>query len=98
MGRGSSVGKANKLQAGESGDRNLMGKRFTATVPTEPGVQPASRTKDTRTLTGVKSGRGQLLNSNTILVQRSRKNRAKTPLPVWAECIVERISTCTVLL
>jgi len=53
-------------------------------VQTGPGAQPASCTMGTGSFPGVKCGRGVLLTTHPLLVQRSWKSRA-IPLPIfWA--------------
>ena len=54
MGRGSSVGISTTLRAGRSGDRFLVGARFSAPVRTIPEAHPASYTMGTRSFPGVK--------------------------------------------
>jgi len=56
-GPGSVVGITTSYEAGRSGDRNLVGARFSASVQTGPGVHPASCTMGTGSFPGVKSGR-----------------------------------------
>jgi hypothetical protein len=70
--------------AGRSGDRILVGVRFSAPVQTGPGAHPASCTMDTGAFPRVKCGRGVLLTPHPLLVPRPWKNRA-IPLPtLWA--------------
>jgi len=50
---------SDSLPAGRSGDRTLVGARFSAFVQTGPGAHPPSYTMGTGTFPGVKlSGRG----------------------------------------
>ena len=57
--RDGSVGTATTLRAGRSGDRILVGARFSAPVQTGPGAYPASYIMSTGSLPGVKRpGRG----------------------------------------
>ena len=54
-GAGSVVGIATMLQAGRSGDRILVGARFSTPVQTGPGAHPASCTMGPVSFPGVKS-------------------------------------------
>ena len=54
----SSVGTANELRAGRSGDRIPVEKIFSASLQTSPGVHSASCTWGTGPLSGLKSDRG----------------------------------------
>jgi hypothetical protein len=56
------------LKAGRSGDRILVGARFSPLVQTGPGVHPASCTLGTGSFPGVKRGRGVTLNPHSLLV------------------------------
>ena len=56
------------LQPGRSGDRILVGPRFSGRVQTGPGARPASCTMGTGSFSGVKSGRGVTLTSHPLLV------------------------------
>ena len=70
----SSVGIATELRAGRSGDR----------IPVGPWGPPSSCTIGTGSFPGVKYGRGVLLTTHPLLVQRSWKSTA-IPLPtLWA--------------
>ena len=73
-GPGSSVGIATELQAGRSGDRILVGVRFSAPVQTGPGAYPASCTMGTVSFPRVQSGRG--VTPHPLLAQWSRNSRA----------------------
>jgi hypothetical protein len=72
---GGSVGVANELRAGRSGDRIPVGARFSS-VQTDPGANPASCTMGTGSFPGVESGRGVTLTPQPLLVPRS-KNRVE---------------------
>jgi hypothetical protein len=80
VGRGSSVGKATELRAGRSGDRILVGARFSAPVHTSSGAHPASCTMGTESFLGVESGRGVTLTSHPLLVPRSKSRGRAIPL------------------
>jgi hypothetical protein len=67
-GPGSSVGIANELRAGRSGDRIPVGVRFSAPVQTGPGAHPVSCTMGTGSFPGVKYGRGVTLTTHPLLV------------------------------
>jgi hypothetical protein len=58
-GPGSSVGIATELRAGRSGDRILVGTRFSATVQTGPGAHPAYCTMGTGSFLGGKERPGR---------------------------------------
>jgi hypothetical protein len=64
------------LRAGRSGDRMLVGARFSAPVQTGPGAHPASWIMGTRSFPGVESGRDVTLTPHPLLVPRS-KNRVE---------------------
>ena len=82
-GPGSSVGIGIELQAERSGIESRWGRDFPP-VHTGLGAHPASCKMDTGSYSGVKSGRGVLLNTHPPLVPRSWKSRA-IPLPTfWA--------------
>jgi hypothetical protein len=81
-GTGSVVDISDWLLAGRSGDRILVGVRFSAPVQTGPGFHPASCTMGTGSFPGVKSGRCVTLTSHPLLVPLSRKGRA-IPLPPY---------------
>ena len=50
---------SNSLRAGRSGDRIIVGARFSTPIQTDPGAHPASYTMGTRSFLGVKwPGRG----------------------------------------
>jgi hypothetical protein len=59
-------------QAGRSGDRILVGLRFSATVQTGPWAHPASCTMGTGSFMWVESGRGMTLTPHPLLVLRSK--------------------------
>jgi hypothetical protein len=67
---------SNWLRAGLSGDRILVGARFSVPVQTSPGANPASHTVGTGSFPGVESGRGLTLTPHPLLVPRS-KNRVE---------------------
>jgi hypothetical protein len=83
------------LWAGWSGDQIPVGARFSAPVQTGPAAHPASCTMGTRSLLGVKSGRGVTLTHHPLLVLWSRKSRAIPLLPLWAIQPVQNLSGCT---
>jgi len=82
-------------RAGQSGDRILIGARFSAPVRTGPGAHPASCTMGTGSIPGVKSGQGVTLISHPLLVPWSRKSRAIPLLPLWAIQPVQSLTACT---
>ena len=94
-GPGSSVGIATELRVGRSGDRILVGERFSAPVQTGPGAHPASCTTGTESFPGVKSGRGVTLTPHPLLVPWSWKSRAILLLPLWAVRAAQSLSACT---
>jgi len=51
------------FQAGRTGDRILVGARFSAPIQTGPGVHPASYTRDTESLSMVEKGRCMALST-----------------------------------
>jgi len=55
-------------QAGRSGDRILVGVRFSAPVQTGPGAHPASYTMGIGFFPGVKGGQGVVLTPHPLLV------------------------------
>jgi len=55
-----------QLRAGRSGDRILVGSRFSAPVQTGPGAYPASCAMGTGSFPEVKSGRGVTLTPHTF--------------------------------
>jgi hypothetical protein len=67
-GPGSSVGIPTELRAGRSGDRTLVGARFSALVQTGPGANTASCTMGNVFSLGVKSGQGVTLTPQLLLV------------------------------
>jgi hypothetical protein len=69
--------------------------RFSAPVHTGPGAHPASRTMNTGSFPGVKSGRGVTLTLHPLLVPWSWKSRAIPLLPIWAVRPVQSLSACT---
>jgi hypothetical protein len=69
-GPGSSVGIATELRAGRSGDRILVGERFSAPVQTGPEVQTTSRKMVTGSFPGVRCGWGETLTPHSLLVPR----------------------------
>ena len=80
---GSSVGIATEYRLDGPGSNPGEGRDFPP-VQTGPGVHPASCTVGTGSFPRVKSGRGVLLTTHSLLVPRSWKSRA-TPLPtLWA--------------
>ena len=60
-----------------------MGRDFLP-VQTGPGAHPASCTMGTESFPGVKSGRGVLLTTHPLLVQRSWRSRAIALPTLWA--------------
>ena len=72
-----------------------MRARFSAPVMTGSGAHPASCTMRTRSFPGVKSDRSVTLTPHPLLVQWSRKGRAKPLLPLWAIRPVQSFSGCT---
>ena len=72
-----------------------MGARFSAPVQAGPGTHPASCTKGTGSLPGVKSGRGVTLNPHPLLVPWSRKSRAISVLPLCVVRPVQSLGACT---
>ena len=85
-------------RAGRSGDRILVGARFSAPIQTGPGTHSASFKMGTGSFPGVKSGRGVLLTNNLILLPWSRKSRAIPLLPLCVVRLVKSVSACTRLL
>jgi len=83
------------LRAGRSGDRILVGARFSAPVQTDPVAHPTSCTMGSGSFPGVKGGRGVMLTPHPILVSWSRKSRAIPLLPLWAVQPVQSLSACT---
>jgi hypothetical protein len=69
-GPGSLVG----TMTGWSGDRILVGARFSAPAQTGPGVHPSSCTMGNGSFPGVESGQGVTLTPYPLLLPRS-KNR-----------------------
>jgi hypothetical protein len=65
-----------------SGDRILVGARFSAPVQTGPGAHPASCTMGTESFPEVKSGRGVTLTPHPLLVPWSWRSRAIPLLPL----------------
>jgi hypothetical protein len=63
---------ADNLWAGQSGDRILVGARFSAPVQTSPEAHPASCTMGTGSFPGVRCGWGVTLTPHTFLVPRSK--------------------------
>jgi len=86
---------SNWLQGGLSGNRILVGTRFSAAVQTGPGAHPASWTMGTWSFPGVKSGWGVTLTPHPLLVPWSRKSRPVPLLPLWAIRPVQSLSACT---
>jgi hypothetical protein len=80
------------LRAGRSGDRILVGARFSAPVQTDPGAHPASCTMGTGFFSGLKRGRGVTLTPYPLLVPWSRKSRVIPLLPLWAVRPVQSLS------
>jgi len=78
------------------GFESRWGAKFSATVFTGPGSNPASCTMGTRSFPRVKCGRGVLLTSHILTEQWSRKSRAIPLLPLCAVRTVQSLSTCTV--
>ena len=79
-GPGSSVGIATDLRAGMSGDRILMGVRFSSPVQTGRGAHPASCTMGTGSYPGVKRpGRG--VDHPPHLAPRLKKEYSFTSTP-----------------
>jgi hypothetical protein len=64
------------LRAGRSGDRILVGARFSALVQTGRGAHPAFCTMGTGSFPGVESGRGVTLNPHPLLVRGLKQSRA----------------------
>ena len=83
------------LQAGRSGDRMPLEKRFSAPAQIGPGAHPASCAMGTGSFRGVKSGRGVTLTPHTLLVPWSRKGRAIPLFPLWVVRPVHSLSACT---
>jgi len=79
----------------QSGDRILVGARFSAPVQTGPGTHPASSTMGSRSFPGVKGGWGVTLTPHPLLVLWSRKGRAIPLLHLWAVRPVQSLSACT---
>jgi hypothetical protein len=67
-GPGSSVGIANELRDGRSGDRTQLGARFSAPVQTGPGAHSALCTMGTGSFPGVKSRPSVTLSPHPLLV------------------------------
>jgi hypothetical protein len=59
------------LQAGRSGDRILVGMKFSAPVQTGPGAHPAACAMGTGSFPGVASGRRVTLTPHPLLLPRS---------------------------
>ena len=72
---GSSVGIVTELRTLGSGIESRRGRDFPS-VQTGPGAHPASCKMGTGSFLGVKCGRGVLLTTHPLLVQRSWKSRA----------------------
>jgi hypothetical protein len=81
-GPGSSVGIANELRAGRSGDRIPEG-RDIPLVQTDPGAHLASYAMSTLSFPGVKYGQGVLLTTHSLLLPRSRKSIAILLPTLW---------------
>ena len=79
------------------GFESRWGAKFSATVFTGPGSNPASCTMGTRSFPRVKCGRGVLLTSHILTEQWSRKSRAIPLLPLCAVRTVQSLSTCAVV-
>ena len=69
--------------------------RFSAPVQTGPRAHPASRTMDTGSFPGVKSGPGVTLNPHLLLVPWSIKSRAIPILPLRTLRPLQSFSACT---
>jgi hypothetical protein len=69
--------------------------RFSASVQTGPGANPASCTMGTWSFPGVKSGRGVTLTPHPLLMPWSRNGRARPLLPLWTVRPVQSLSACT---
>jgi hypothetical protein len=68
------------LQVGRSGDRILVGARFSEPVKTGPGVHSASCTMGTGSFLGVESGRGVTLTPHSLLVLRFKQQSRALPI------------------
>ena len=97
-GPGSIVWYSDWLRAGWSGDRILVGARFSAPVQTGPSVHLAYCTMGTGSFPGVKNGWGVILTTQPLLVPWSRKSTAIPLLPLRAVRPVQTLSACTVQL
>jgi hypothetical protein len=86
---------SDSLRAGRSGDRILVGARFSAPFQTSLGAHPASCTMGTESFPGVKSSQGVTLTPHPLLVPWSRKSRAIPVLTVRAVGPVQSLSACT---
>jgi len=82
------------LRAGRSGDRILVGARFSAPVQTGPKAHPASCAMGTGSFPGIKSGLSVTLTPHLLLVPWSRKGKAIPLLPLWAVRPVQSLSAC----
>jgi hypothetical protein len=92
---GSSVGIVTELRAGRSGIESQWGRDFPPTQ-TGPWAHLASCKMGTRSLPGVKCGRGVLPTTHPLLVPRSWKSRA-IPLPtLWVTSALQRELTLPV--
>ena len=94
-GPGSVVGYTDWLRPGRSGDRILVGARFSAPVQTGPEAHPASCAMRTGSFPGVKSGRGVTLTPHPLLVPWPWKSRVIPLLPLWVVRPVQSLSACT---
>ena len=78
-----------------SGDRILVGARFSAPVQNGPESNPASCTMGTGSFLGVKSGRCVTLIPHSLLVPWSWNTRAIPLLSLWVVRPVQSLSACT---
>ena len=83
------------LRAGRSGDRISVASRFSAPVQTGPGSTQSPVRWVPGLSRGVKSGRGVLLTTHSLLVPWSRKSRAIPLFPLWAVRPLQSLSACT---
>ena len=93
-GPGSSVGIASGYGIDRPGSNPGGGDIF-RTCPDWPWGQPSFLYNGYRVFQGVKCSRGVMLTPHPLQVQRSKKSRDITVLPLWAVQPVQSLSACT---
>jgi hypothetical protein len=87
---------SDSLRVGQSGDRILVGARYSAPVQTGPGAHPASYTLGTGSFPGVKRPGHSV--DHPIKRRGSRKSRAIPLLPIWAYVACYRMNVTFTLI